>query len=293
MFANACSIARGFTFPIIISYKQVNGECFSIIGSFVIINEDGWFVTAHHIILQLYNLQTSYNSYHDLLARRKSIQEDANIIQPIRKKQLSQMKIEPTAICNFSVWLGWDNVTLDQLLVLPEVDLAMGRLGNFDKTKISLYPSFKNPDKLMEQGTSLCKIGFPFHIIKPEYEENKGFILPGGSVPPPFFPLEGIFTRNVAVQTDIIKPYPLMYIETSSPGLRGQSGGPTFDIHGVVWAIQSQTHHLKLVFGNGNDTTKESEHIKHQFLNVGWGIHAKTLVGFLKEHNIQFQLSSY
>ena len=292
MFATACSIAREFTFPIIISYKQVNGECYSIIGSFVIINDDGWFVTAHHIILQLHNLQTSYNSYHGLLARRKIIEEDSNIIQPIRKKQLSQLKIEATAISDFSIWLGWDRVTLDELLVLPQIDLAIGRLGNFDKTKVSLYPYFKDPDKQMEQGASLCKIGFPFHIIKPEYQENKGFILPSGSVPPPFFPLEGIFTRNVAIQADIEKAYPLMYLETSTPGLRGQSGGPTFDIHGVVWAIQSQTHHLKLVFGNGNNT-KESEQVKYQFLNVGWGIHAKSLVGFFIEHNIRFQLSSY
>lgn len=293
MFANACSIAREFTFPIIISYKQANGECFSIMGSFVVINDDGWFVTAHHIISQLHKMRASYDSYHKLLANRKSIDEDQSLIQPIKKKQLAQLKIEPTAIENFSIWLGWDNVTLDKLIVLPQIDLAVGRLKNFDKTKIRNYPLFKDPEKTMEQGTSLCKIGFPFHVIKPVYEENKGFILPKESFPPPFFPLEGMFTRNVSVQSDIKKPYPLMYIETSSPGLRGQSGGPTFDIHGVIWAIQSQTHHLKLSFGDSDANSKVSDHIKHQYLNVGWGIHAKTLIGFFKEHGIPFQLSTY
>jgi hypothetical protein len=80
-----------------------------------------------------------------------------------------------------------------------------------------------------------------------------------------------------------------MFIETSSPGLRGQSGGPTFDINGTIWAIQSQTHHMKLGFGDNQKQSKELEHLKYQYLNVGWGTHALTITSFLTENKISFQ----
>ena len=62
MFANAYSIARQFTFPIIISHKNAQGECGSGIGTFVIINDEAWFVTAFHIIAQLQNLNKETKS---------------------------------------------------------------------------------------------------------------------------------------------------------------------------------------------------------------------------------------
>jgi hypothetical protein len=36
------------------------------------------------------------------------------------------------------------------------------------------------------------------------------------------------------------------FIETSTPGLRGQSGGPLFDAKGEIWGIQSRTNFLEL-----------------------------------------------
>jgi hypothetical protein len=72
------------------------------------------------------------------------------------------------------------------------------------------------------------------------------------------------------------------------PGPGGQSGAPTFDQHGTVWAIQSQTQYLQLAFGT--KTGKEAEYLKHQYLNVGWGIHSETLTSFFKEKGIQFSI---
>lgn len=292
MFAKACAIARQYTFPIIISHKKINGECSAGIGTFVIINEDGWFVTAYHIINQLNVLNKQHVAYRELVKKRQAIEADTTLIRPIKQKQLSDLKIDGQAIENYSVWLGWDGVNIAQMHTLPEVDLAVGRLQNFDKAKVSLYPQFKDPTQPMEQGSSLCKLGFPFHTIKPVYEEGR-FVLPPGSLPLPIFPIEGIYTRMVKVKTEGATPFPYMYIETSSPGIMGQSGGPTFDVHGAIWAIQSQTHHLKLGFGDSKKGTKESEYLQHQYLNVGWGIHAETLTGFLKQHNIAYHTSPY
>ena len=112
----------------------------------------------------------------------------------------------------------------------------------------------------------------------------------------PLFPLEGIYTRTVtyADPTGNIK-IPLKQIETSSPGLRGQSGGPTFDTHGTIWAIQSQTRHYPLGFGdNANGLShKAAEHLQNQYLNVGLGVHSETIIEFCKSNNIQIHISEY
>lgn len=72
----------------------------------------------------------------------------------------------------------------------------------------------------------------------------------------------------------------LFGIETSSPGLRGQSGGPVYDREGRVWGIQSRTIHIPLGFDptiiiDGVST------VEHQFLNLGIATHARTVLLFL------------
>src|SRR5690606_2946450 len=116
--------------------------------------------------------------------------------------------------------------------------------------------------------------------------ENR-FSLPPESVPIPRFPIDGMFTREVNVELSNGKKhhFPLKYLETSSPGLKGQSGGPIFDSNGHIWAVQSKTSHLPLGF---NPTVPNTNTKEHQFLNVGWGVHAETIINFFHEHKINF-----
>jgi S1-C subfamily serine protease len=72
-------------------------------------------------------------------------------------------------------------------------------------------------------------------------------------------------------------------IETSSPGIRGQSGGPIFDQHGAVWGIQSATTSYPMDF-----STKVE-----QYYHVGVGVSSATIVGFLKHLGIKFQTSAH
>ncbi len=120
--------------------------------------------------------------------------------------------------------------------------------------------------------------------------------MPKGAVPLPLFPIEGMFTRVV------IAPMPEMenggggssgkFIETSSPGLVGQSGGPIVDSEGAVWALQSHTRHYPLGFsppipGQGkNPAAKE-----HQFMNVGLGVHAEIILNLLKQRDVEHQVA--
>jgi hypothetical protein len=103
----------------------------------------------------------------------------------------------------------------------------------------------------------------------------------------PRFPIDGMFTRHICDNSGKI-----IGIELSTPGLRGQSGGPLFNSEGIVYGIQSMTKHLHLGF----DMVKEKmllngreELINNQpFLHVGQCVHVEIIKDFLNENNIKY-----
>lgn len=289
MFAEGHKIARSFTRPIVISQRMSNGQMSTGIGAYIVVNRDGWIVTAAHIVIGLRRLAESREQW----LQQQSGEGGGNRAERRRRQRDQGGAASGALVTHFSPWFGQDQVTLKDVLVLPAADLAMGRLDPFEEEWIDRYPTFKDPATELEPGTSLCKLGYPFHSITPEWDENaEAFRLPEGSVPPPLFPLEGIYTRNLVADTPDKLPFPIKFLETSSPGLRGQSGGPTFDRHGTVWAVQSQTSHLPLGF---QPKLKVENRVveEHQFLNVGLGVHPETLIGALTQHGIEHEISAY
>ena len=139
----------------------------------------------------------------------------------------------------------------------------------------------KDPASL-RPGTSLCRLGFPFHALTAAWDDQtEQFQLPEGALPAPLFPIEGIFTRGVRLESS---PRP-RFIETSSPGLQGQSGGPVFDTEGRLWGIQSRTRHLDLGFSPQLEAAGEQV-IEHQFLNIGLAVHPAELLDLANEKHI-------
>jgi hypothetical protein len=150
---------------------------------------------------------------------------------------------------------------------------------------------FKNPTKNFSPGASLCKLGYPFVEFNPTYDAvQNSFAVPPEQQTIAFFPIEGIYTREINVPPpNPALGFPIRFVETSSPGLRGQSGGPIFDTDGAIWAIQAQTRHLPLGFSPEVKQAGQS-HKEHQFLNVGMGTHVETVIGFLNQAGIKFTL---
>jgi hypothetical protein len=168
--------------------------------------------------------------------------------------------------------------------------LAVGRIEGFDPTHVPAYPQFADPALALDPGTSLCRLGFPFHEISATFDESSNmFRLADGVLPMPRFPNDGIHTR-VQIRVDPQSKRSAKFIETSTPGLRGQSGGPLFDTAGRVWGIQSSTQHLSLGFAPavkiGNKET-----VEHQFMHVGLATHVEDVSAFMLEHGISFSCS--
>jgi hypothetical protein len=141
----------------------------------------------------------------------------------------------------------------------------------------------------IRSGESVCRLGFPFHEITATYDEAQGaFNLGPGSLPIPRFPNEGMITRFLDSGED--SGVAIRSIETSTAGLRGQSGGPIFDVNGTVCGMQSKTAHLPLGFSPEVEVGGRKI-VEHQFMNVGLAVHAQTMLDFFARNGVAADVS--
>jgi len=289
MFTIGYEKARGFTHPVIISTKRYNGKVDCGLGAFMTINDEGWIITTAHIFDSFFHYRQHTEQIRKYREMVDEINSDPVLDQRQRKKKINHLKQYPGWILSHSFWWNKDGVRITDVKILGEGDLAVGRLEPFDKDRFPSYPVFKRPEK-MKIAQSLCKLGYPFHKVKAVYDEqNKRFVIDPATFPIPLFPIEGIHTRKLTLGKSKDGKYDLLLLETSTPGLRGQSGGPIFDSDGYVWAMQSRTGHHPLGFSP--KITKNGKEIEeNQFLNTGIGVHGELIIEFLKDNGIKFNL---
>ena len=270
MFADACEKAMRFTRPVIVSTRCVDGTTQSGCGAFIVINRDGWIITAGHLFSQFIKFQ-----------------QDKKKIDEIDKNGGQEQK-DPKWFTHHSFWWGWDRVNLVEGYIDSEIDIAVGRLEGFKPQMITEYPVFKDPDTI-RPGTSLCRIGFPFTDSTTDFNESNGtFCIRKGVLPMPFFPNDGIHTRNIYNGKSKSGNYDKLYIETSTPGMKGQSGGPIFDRNGYIAGMQVRTMHMPLGFSPVAVDPKGEKVIENQFLNVGVGLHVKSILQILDDRHIKY-----
>jgi hypothetical protein len=286
LFAAAVKRARGFTRPVVICVALPSGDTSSSAGTFVIVNAEGWVLTAAHMLEQYQAyppLKQAWLAYEQQLLAI-DVDEALNSHQKAtRKRKLGAAPAD--GLRDFGYWWGCDGAALQEAYVVHEADLALCKLSNFDTSAVTDFPVFKDPTKGVDPGTSLCRLGFPFTQAKVGHDASNSFTVDASGMV--LFPNDGILTRSL---TDASGAE--MTIETSTPGLRGQSGGPIFDRDGTVWGIQVHTGHLALGFSPLVPGGKAGE-VEHQFLNVGRGSHPRVIVELLESRGIDFQRSTY
>ena len=292
MFSEAYKIATAYTRPIVISERFFDTTVTCGLGAFIVLNDEGWIITAAHMWDAYFQGEQSLKEISEYSNQLQSILQD-NIAPTSETEKIGSLKTNPKWITNYSYWWANDGVVLDEVKGLPDGDIVIGKLKPFDPASIAKYPVFKDPSKNMSPGTSLCKLGFPFYDIEVTYDEKaQTFAIQPGAVPPPVFPIEGIYTRNAIIGKSKDGKYMIKMIETSSPGLRGQSGGPIFDVKGTIWGMQVRTNHFPLGF-SPRMTINGKEVEENQFLNVGLGLHPELITSFLKDNGIKFNISDY
>ncbi len=294
MFREAYAKARHYTRPVVGVARTVDGECTSGIASFVVINREGWILTAHHILKTLSairEIQLKTQAYFESVS---AIRAGAALNPKEAKAKIRALGPPPGGndVQHCAVWWGSNEAKLVDAGGIEEIDLGVGRLEPFDPSSIAVYPVIKNTAKFYEPGVSLCKLGYPFYDVPIAWDDTTGTFTSAADRAFPLFPIEGILTRFVRDPSLAGKqPYTLAQLETSSPGLRGQSGGPIFDTKGRLWAIQTATAHLPLGFEPEFKGENGRKHRQQQFLNVGRGVHGETIIGMLNQLGVNFELS--
>ncbi len=273
MFNKAYNIANKYTHPLIVAMRFFDGTVDSGLGSFVVLNKEGWIMTAAH------NLGAAF-----MFNQHK---EEMKVYEQNIAQNLSVLPNNKW-ITDFAILLSGQKINILESYIYQEHDLAFLRIDNHALHGQTIFPKIINSNSI-SPGTSLCKLGFPFVEVRATFDANtKSFILPPNLLPIPLFPIEGIYTRNMKMGKSQDGTMDILFLETSSPGLKGQSGGPIFDTEGNIYAIQSQNLTIPLGFKGSIEVNGQMIE-ENQFFNVGIGVHPFTIETLLKKHGIQYQ----
>ena len=290
MFSKAYNLAKLFTHPLVVAMRYHNKTIESGLGAFVVLNDDGWLMTAAHNFGSAFAFGQHQQELAHYSQKVESLNANTQVKEHQRKILAQAIKPNPKWITDFAIMLAGQRIDILEHYFYQQNDIAFIRVDKSFTKGQTVFPKIINPS-IIAPGTSLCKFGFPFIEVKASFNTNTNqFDLPGNLLPVPFFPIEGIYTRNVFMGKTNDGAMDILFLETSSPGLKGQSGGPICDTEGNIYAIQSQNITIPLGFtGTIEINNKKVE--ENQFFNAGIGVHPQVLVDLLVKHNIKFALA--
>jgi hypothetical protein len=292
LFVHAIEVAERFTRPLHIVIRNYESRTpYAGAATLFFVNGDGWAITCGHVARHLAatnRVNANYVAFITELAAGKGKVKEKQLRRQLEKKY-GYTNRSPVQILNSFVNCV-DVVTTVDVKQHDVADLALLKFNGFGNLHVSSFPVFAKMGSDLKQGKTLCRLGFPFpEFTNFEYDSAADSLnwTTTGREGTPRFPIEGMVTRHLSGGSgDIIG------FEMSTPGLRGQSGGPAFDADGRVWGMQSATNHLDLDFDIRQDVIRSG--VKKAvsdsaFLHVGHCVHVDMIKDFMRTHRVTFQ----
>lgn len=254
------------------------------------VNEEGYAITCKHVIDLLAAADVVNNKHAEFKKERDKLARDGKYKRNVKGLEIKYGYKDDTTIQIRSSFMNCvDSMSGFTWHVHPKYDLAILKFNDFNKTAYLNYATFVKDPAQIQQGKFLCRLGFPFpEFTNFKFNEGTDDIewTSQGVVNTPRFPIEGMLTRHLAEDGKIYG------IEMSTPGLRGQSGGPLFDERGLVYGMQFSTKHLHLGFDLENKEILVEGKMKkindYSFIHLGQCIHVNTITDFLKENGVNY-----
>jgi hypothetical protein len=294
MFVKAIEKIQEFTRPVHTILRHYHNDFIEPgAATLFFVNELGVAITCKHVLNALLQEGQMNNHFENFKKERNLLgsKQDGKYKKRIKDLEAKYNFTQSDSIAQLknSVLNCFDKITFDYF-PHPSLDLAIVKFKDFKDKYYSSYATFLKDTTQIKQGKSLCRFGFPFaEFTNYEYDKINDEInfTTTGNMNSPSFPVDGIVTRQVSADGKNI-----IGIEMSTPGLRGQSGGPLFDSNGLVYGMQSETIHFHLGF---NETKvevltkgKKTNVLNETFFNAGRCVHADSIKGFLTEHHVRF-----
>ena len=290
MFKSAIVESLRWTSPIFTIVRYIDDtDVVPGAATLMVVNADGWVLTCKHVLNELLAAE-------QVAVRRAAFLADKSALGPnASKHSLKKLKAKH----------GYDAEPVYELLhqlsvvdtfsgytyhAHPDLDLALIKITGFTQLRVSSFPTFSAAPSPPAHGEFLCRVGFPFpeftHFHFDAATDSIGWNA-GASSTTPYFPLEGMVTRHLRGAAGDIFGF-----EMSTPGLRGQSGGPVVDAGGVVHGMQFETAHLDLNFDVKTAVRRGPSKPKvtsTPFLHVGRAISAHAICAFMTANGVTFQ----
>ena len=292
MFVKAIEEVGQFTRPIHTISRCYNETIVSPgAATLFFVNESGCAITCRHVVDLIGNRANINSNYDNFLKEKATIGKNNKFNQRMKALetkynfkadtivQLSERFIDCTTDPNFKY--KWINH--------PKYDLSILIFEDFKNQAYQSHAVFLKDTSVLKQGKYLCRLGYPF----PEFTNFQYNVVTDniewtefGQSGTPRFPIEGMLTRHLVDGGKIIGT------ELSTPGLKGQSGGPLFNEDGLICGMQTSTNHLHLGFDLKNfehKTGGKTIKVNNQpFLHVGRCVHVDIIKEFLTTNNIKF-----
>lgn len=290
MFVTAIERAAEFTRPIHTIHRYFGStDVHPGAATLFFVNSDGWALTCAHVAKHLMASQAINQRYKRFRAERDALGNNKTrkaVSQLQHRYGLNPKQVAESIVLFVNCIQGQLNLKIEPH---PTLDVALLKFSDFTQLNCSSFPLFASNGVDLKQGKSLCRLGFPFpEFTNYSYDSASESINWNhqGREDSPRFPIEGMVTRHIGGSQNTITGF-----ELSTPGLRGQSGGPAFDSEGRVWGMQSATNHLDLNFDVDMSVVRDGKkkHVTDSaFLHVGQCIHVDVLKAFMREKDVGF-----
>jgi hypothetical protein len=250
------------------------------------VNEEGWALTAGHVAGQLVaaeNVNRRYEEFKRELATRRGEKKFKQLRRELEKKY--GLNKSTTAELKNRFMNCVEGPLKFTLIRHKKADIALIRFEEYTRLLCTKFPVFAKDSDTLKPGKMLCRLGFPFaEFTNFQYDPEKDRIewTESGKVATPRFPIEGMVTRRLLDDSGGILGF-----EMSTPGIRGQSGGPAYDTEGRIWGVQAMTKHLDLDFDVDQKVLRQGRPVQDSaFLHVGGCIHIEVVKRFLTDNNV-------
>lgn len=292
MFIKAIERVAQFTRPVHSIVRTYAGKTvIPSAGTLFFVNEEGYAVTCKHIAEMLLSADTINQQYDKFSQEKKLLAQDPRFKQLLKGLELKyKITAEATIQLKNNFVDCVDTMSGFTFHLHATLDLAIIKFNDYNKLHYNQFARFLKDESSIQQGKFLCRLGFPFpEFTNYTYNSVKDDIewTSTGINVSPRFPIEGMVTRFLADE-----PHGMYGIELSTPGLRGQSGGPLFDSNGVVYGMQFSTKHLHLGFDLVDKEIMVNTSIKkvsdYSFIHLGQCIHVNAIKAFLKQHGVKY-----
>ncbi|MFP5039607.1 serine protease [Parasediminibacterium sp. JCM 36343] len=291
MFESSIENVLQYTRPLHTISRTYGGLILPGSSTFFFVNDNGIAITCKHVLDLIPGAERVNDAYNQFKQERDRLPKDNNYRRNIMGLEKKYKYNSDTTVQLKNNFLNcFDKIDAIVCHPHPTLDLAILEFKGFNKIFYNSHAVFSNSTMPIRPGKSLCRVGYPF----PEFNNfgHNQFTddiewTNTGNANSPSFPIDGIVTRFIGNPQGEITG-----IEMSTPGLRGQSGGPLFDVNGHVYGMQSATTHLHLGFDLKDkeiiNDGKKSKVSNYPFLHVGVCVHVEKIKAFLKEHGVDY-----